>query len=69
MERHAAGEATVIPVIVRPVDWRNTPFNNLSWLPQNDEPVTQWGDRDAAWLNVEQGIKAVIEQRKGDRYR
>ncbi|RZM76072.1 hypothetical protein [Leptolyngbya iicbica] len=23
-------------------------------------------DRDAAWLNVEQGIKAVIESRKGD---
>ncbi len=67
MERHEAGEATVIPVIVRPVDWRGTPFNKLGWLPQNGEPVTQWSDRDAAWLNVEQGIKRAIEARKGDR--
>jgi hypothetical protein len=29
MERHDNDEATVIPVIVRPVDWRNTPFNKL----------------------------------------
>ena len=69
MERHAARDATVIPVIVRPVDWRGTLFNKLGWRPQDGEPVTQWGDRDAAWLNVEQGIKAVIEARKGDRYR
>ena len=69
MERHAAGEATVIPVIVRPVDWRGTQFNKLSWLPQNGKPVTKWDDKDDAWYNVEQGIKAVIESRKGDQFR
>jgi internalin A len=65
MERHNSGEAQVIPIILRPVDWRDTPFNKLSWLPQNGEPVTQWGDRDAAWLNVETGIKRVIESMGG----
>ncbi|MEL6763156.1 MAG: COR domain-containing protein [Cyanobacteria bacterium J06607_6] len=64
MERHEKGEATVIPIIVRPVDWRGTPFNKLSWLPQNGEPVTQWRDRDAAWLNVETGIKDAIAAMK-----
>ncbi|MGF1512136.1 MAG: TIR domain-containing protein, partial [Elainellaceae cyanobacterium] len=54
----------VIPILLRPVDWRNTPFNKLSWLPQNGDPVTQWGDRDAAWLNVETGIKRVAESLK-----
>ncbi|MEM1279938.1 MAG: COR domain-containing protein [Cyanobacteria bacterium P01_H01_bin.152] len=67
MARHESGEAVVIPIILRPCDWRNTPFNKLGWLPQNGEPVSQWSDRDAVWLNVEQGIKAVIQQKKGDR--
>ncbi|MEM9979547.1 MAG: hypothetical protein AAF808_18110, partial [Cyanobacteria bacterium P01_D01_bin.2] len=67
MARHESGEAVVIPIILRPCDWRDTPFNKLGWLPQNGVSVKEWRDRDAAWLNVEQGIKAVIQQKKGDR--
>ena len=29
MERHEAGEARVIPVILRPVDWEAAPFSHL----------------------------------------
>ena len=68
MERHNQRKACVIPIILRPVDWRNTPFNTLSWLPKNGEPVTQWTDRDAAWLNVETGIKQAIESIQPRRY-
>ncbi|MEO0406681.1 MAG: hypothetical protein AAF289_04955 [Cyanobacteria bacterium P01_A01_bin.135] len=46
------------------MDWRSTPFNKLSWLPKDSKPVTTWSDRDAAWLNVEQGIKAAVESMK-----
>ncbi len=67
IERHNNGEAQVIPIILRPVDWRDTPFNKLSWLPQNGTPVVQWDNRDAAWLNVETGLKQVVESLKGDR--
>ncbi|MGF1519117.1 MAG: COR domain-containing protein [Nodosilinea sp.] len=65
MERHEAGEARVIPIILRPVDWRDTPFNKLSWLPQNGTPVVQWENRDAAWLDVETGIKRVVQSKLG----
>ncbi|MBE9160543.1 leucine-rich repeat domain-containing protein [Nodosilinea sp. LEGE 06152] len=65
MERHESGEARVIPIILRPVDWRDTPFNKLSWLPQNGTPVVQWENRDAAWLDVETGIKRVIQSKLG----
>jgi hypothetical protein len=27
----------------------------------------QWDNRDAAWLNVETGLKQVVESLKGDR--
>ena len=67
MERHGKGEAVVIPIILRPTDWQNTPFSKLQFLPKDGEPVTQWRDRDAAWLNVEIGIKQVVESRSSSR--
>ena len=67
MARHNNSEAVVIPIILRPTDWQNTPFSKLQFLPKDGEPVTQWRDRDAAWLNVETGIKQVAESRPGTR--
>ena len=33
MERHRAGEAHVIPIILRPTDWKGTPFEQLQVQP------------------------------------
>ena len=63
MKRHDNGEAVVIPIILRSTGWKDTPFSKLQFLPKNAEAVTQWGDRDAAWLNVETGIKQVIQSK------
>ena len=66
LERHEAGEARVIPIIVRPVDWAGASFGKLQALPKNAEPVTSWSNRDEAWVDVARGIrKAVEELRQG----
>lgn len=52
MERHGAGEAVAIPVILRPCDWHGTPFGKLLATPTDGKPVTQWADRDQAFLEV-----------------
>src|SRR6185437_14252231 len=39
LERHKTGEACVIPVILRPVDWEGTPFSTLQPLPTDGVPV------------------------------
>jgi len=62
MERHRAVEARVIPIILRPCDWETAAFGNLRALPKNGLPITKWGDRDEAFLNVVQGIRAAILQ-------
>jgi hypothetical protein len=49
IERHQAGEARVIPVILRPVDWQGALFGGLQALPKDGTPVTLWPDRDAAF--------------------
>src|SRR5947209_2717613 len=42
MERHERGEARVIPIILRSVDWESAPFGKLQALPKNALPVTRW---------------------------
>jgi hypothetical protein len=61
MERHEAKEACVIPVMLRPCDWRGAPFGKLQALPKDAKPVTSWPDLDEAFLNVAQGIRAAAE--------
>ncbi len=62
MERHKAGEACVIPVILRPVDWKGAPFGRLQALPTKAQPITSWSDRDEAFLDVAKGIRDAIEK-------
>jgi tetratricopeptide (TPR) repeat protein len=60
LERHERGQALVIPVIVRPCDWRLTPVARLQALPR-DKPVTNWESADDAWLEVVQAIAQVAQ--------
>ena len=61
MTRHEAGEALVIPVIMRPVDWHSAPFGKLNALPKDGRAVTNWPNYDDAFLDIAFGIRAVAE--------
>ena len=61
LERHNAGEARVIPVILRPVDWHGAPFGTLQALPTDAKPITRWTNRDEAYANVAQGVRRAVE--------
>lgn len=59
MERHNAGDACVIPVLLRPVNWKKAPFGKLQALPKDARPVTSWTNRDEALTDISQGIEAI----------
>lgn len=61
MKRDEEGDAKVIPVILRPVDWANAPFSKLQALPTDAKPVLQWSHRDEAYLDIVKGIRNAIE--------
>ena len=61
MERNAAGEARVLPLLLRPCDWQHAPFAHLQALPSNGVPLTLWDNRDAAFADVVQGIRATLQ--------
>jgi hypothetical protein len=62
LERDANGEARVIPVMLRPVDWKGTPFAHLQFTPTDGKPVTTWSNRDEAFADVARAIRTAIEQ-------
>jgi hypothetical protein len=62
LARHKAREAVVIPVILRACDWKEAPFGTLRATPTDGRPVTQWPDRDQAFLEVARAVRAAAER-------
>lgn len=62
MQRYEQGEAKVIPIILRPVAWHETPFGQLQALPTEAKPITLWLNQDEAFANVTQDIHRVIKE-------
>jgi hypothetical protein len=62
LERHYTGEARVIPIILRSVDWIDAPFGKLQVLPKDARPVTSWLDQDTAFADIARGIRKVAEE-------
>jgi TIR domain len=60
LERHKRREAYVIPILLRPVDWDETPISQLQMVPADRRPVTQWPDRDEAFLDGAKGIRKTV---------
>jgi TIR domain len=62
LERHRAGAARVIPVILRPCAWTVSPFGQLQALPTNGKPITTWRNLDKACLDVAEGVMQVVSE-------
>jgi len=60
IERHQAGEAIVVPIILRPSDWQHSPLASLQALPAKGRPISNWSNRDQAWLDIAQGLRRLI---------
>lgn len=61
MQRHDAGTARVIPVILRKCEWAEMPYARLQALPTGARPVSDFADRDEALMDVASGIRAVVD--------
>lgn len=59
MERQARGLAVVVPLLIRPVDWREAPFAHLTALPKGGRPISEWPNPDQAWVSVAESIRTL----------
>ncbi|ALK34360.1 toll/interleukin-1 receptor domain-containing protein [Burkholderia plantarii] len=61
-ERHEAGTARVIPVILRACDWHATPLGKLKAVPRDGRPVTSWPNQDEAFTDVTKEIRTAVAE-------
>lgn len=64
LQRHSSGEAVVVPVVLRPCDWKTQRFASLQALPTGGKPVTKTRPRDDAWTDIAVGIRRLLEDRR-----
>ncbi len=60
LERHYRGEARVVPLILRPCDWEETPLGNIQALPKNGKPIVAWEIQDDGWNDAVSSIKQMV---------
>jgi|GEM_PF-4346997 len=65
IQRHKDGNATVVPVIIRPCEWQKAAPAKLMVLPKNSVAVKEWRDRDQAYKNITKDLCDYLDQKYG----
>jgi len=61
LKRRSAGETTVIPVVLRSVDWASSDLGQLQALPKDGKAVRTWANQDEGLLDVAKGVRKTVE--------
>jgi len=61
-ELSKAGKLKIVPIIVEPCDWHNTPFGEIKALPKDGKPVADWSNPNTAFLNVITEVRKFLSK-------
>ncbi|MCC6589485.1 MAG: toll/interleukin-1 receptor domain-containing protein [Bryobacterales bacterium] len=61
LERQRNGSCAVVPVLIRPCNWKIAGFSHLNVIPVNAKPVSTWDTLDEALEHVGEELTRVIE--------
>jgi hypothetical protein len=67
LRRHRDEGVRILPVIIKPVDFKQLAFARFDALPRNIQPISTWDNLEAAWLDVALGVRTVVEDIHGSR--
>ena len=61
---HSKNQLQIVPVMLRPCDWKNSPFSKFLGLPTDMTPVLDesWYTMDEAFSNVTEGLKVLVQE-------
>lgn len=62
LERHAKGEAVVIPIILDHCDWENSAFSHIQGLPPIVQPLTDWPNPNKGLQESVKEIRRLIDE-------
>ncbi|SFF18747.1 toll/interleukin-1 receptor domain-containing protein [Spirosoma endophyticum] len=58
-EKHESGEIIIVPIVIEPCDWQNTPFGRFKALPRDGKAISTWENRNTAFLDVIQNLRKL----------
>ena len=61
LERHDQGQAVVIPIILRPCNWKKLPFGKLQAATKDGKPITDYPDYNTGFFEVSLSIGAAVD--------
>jgi len=62
LEKHNTGEAKIIPVIVNPCEWLESPLKKLKAVPKDGKPISKYPNQHDAFLEITTAIRKVAEK-------
>jgi len=62
MERHDAGEARVIPIILEHCDWKRSPFGRLRATPTDGKPITKFTNLNEGFSIVTEDVRRAADE-------
>ena len=60
LERHLAGDAYIIPILLYPTDLKDSSFSNFKYLPKNGKPIMAWQTPSLAYEDIVMDIHKFI---------
>nr|WP_275955362.1 toll/interleukin-1 receptor domain-containing protein [Mediterraneibacter glycyrrhizinilyticus] len=61
IERANRRECILIPIIVRPCLWTETPIKDILALPKDGKPISKYEDKDEAYLEIVTAVSDMID--------
>ncbi len=67
LKRQRAGQARVIPILLKDCDWKNTPFHELQIIPRDAQAILSYpSKRDRIYTKIVREIERVIATLKNE---
>lgn len=64
LHRAQSESMILVPIILEPCDWRNTPLARLIALPKDGMPISEWSDSNKAFHDVAEKLRELISKSK-----
>jgi hypothetical protein len=64
---HESRGTLIVPVLLRPCHWSESPLARFNALPEGARPVTSWPSPDEAFLNISTSIRRLVESTRAER--
>lgn len=66
LEKSEHQNVRLIAIVVRPCDWLSTRLANFLALPKDGQPITDWANRDSAYLHVVNEVRRLSREQTSD---